>query len=65
MKLLSTLEELLAALSRGDARAAERLGRKTASLFGEGIRALSAEELTLAMELHQRCSRAAAALRAE
>ena len=64
MKLIVALERLLSALARGDAAESERLVHDTAPLFSDA-RELSPDELVRAMELHERCAVAAAALREE
>jgi hypothetical protein len=63
VKLVLALEQLLSALSRGDAGESERLMNETAPLFASDARELSPDELGRAMELHQRCSAAALVLR--
>jgi hypothetical protein len=63
VKLVLALEQLLSALARGDASESERLMQQTAPLFASDARELSPDELSRAMELHERCSSAALALR--
>jgi hypothetical protein len=63
VKLVLALEQLLSALSRGDASESERLMHETAPLFASDARTLSPDELGRAMELHERCTAAALKLR--
>jgi hypothetical protein len=63
VRLVLALEQLLSALSRGDAGESERLMNETAPLFAGAARELSPDELGRAMELHERCSAAALVLR--
>jgi hypothetical protein len=63
VKLVLALEQLLSALARGDPAESERLMQQTAPLFASDARELSPDELSRAMELHERCSSAALALR--
>jgi hypothetical protein len=63
VKLVLALEQLLSALARRDASESERLMQQTAPLFASDARELSPDELSRAMELHERCSSAALVLR--
>jgi hypothetical protein len=63
VRLVLALEQLFSALARGDASEGERLMQETAPLFASDARELSPDELSRAMELHERCSTAAVALR--
>jgi hypothetical protein len=62
MKLLAALEHLLAALLRGDSGESQRLVRETAPYFERGARELTRDQLTQAMDLHDRCNAAAQSL---
>jgi len=63
MRLLTALEELLSALLPGDAGESQRMMLEAAPLFEHGTRGLTREQLTRAMELHDRCNAAALSLR--
>jgi hypothetical protein len=62
MKLLTALEHLLSALLRGDTGESQRLMRETAPFFERGARELTRDQLTQAMDLHDRCNTAAQSL---
>jgi hypothetical protein len=64
VKVIAALEELLAALSRGDASEGLRLTQAAAPIFASGASELSRDELFRAMQLQGRCTVKAQELRA-